>query len=57
MAVIFHIKDSEQFNKCHDALKGSPAYVSNEIMLTQDDDNNLYLIVGYDNDNDFNIYL
>lgn len=55
MAIYFVFKGkSEVANKMHEALKGSPAYVNNEIALVKDTDWTT-LCVGNNNNNNIKI--
>ena len=39
---------SEHMRKCHNALAGSPAYISGEIAIVQEDPNSFTLCIGND---------
>lgn len=61
MSVIINIKCSsvkemeELREKFHNGLKGSPAYINNEIAICDLQDDAFTLIVGNNNDNDIDL--
>lgn len=45
-------KKDEFAKKLHEAFKGWPAYINNDLLINTRDDDEIYLVIGPENGND-----